>query len=147
MFGRKPLACTHASVPCRGVFERAHDARADGDDATATRTRSADGEGGRLRNVVRLVEGKEAVEFFVAGRRDAGGVRQSLELDSAFAHRRERAPVEREARGRRLERDRRARDPRPNVPERERRVDVRVLNRTTVARKSRPDLVRRGVEQ
>ena len=74
-------------------------------------------------------------------------MRQSLELDPALTHRRERAPVEREARGRRLERDGRARYPRPHVPERERHADVRVLNRTTVARKPRPDFVRRGVEE
>ena len=56
--GRQSLAAPHTSVCRRGVFERAHDARAYCDDATASRTRAANGACGRLRDAIRLVERK-----------------------------------------------------------------------------------------
>ena len=73
-------------------------------------------------------------------------MRQGRELRPALTHRGERAPVEREAGGRRLECDGWACDPRPHVPERERHGDMRVLDGVPVAREPRPDLVRRALE-
>ena len=110
----------HDTVPHRGVLERAHDGRADRDDPSAARSRARDRASGRRRNVVRLVERQPRVELDIAGRGDAGGVRDRREADAARAQRREHPPVEREARRRRLERDRRAGDRRPHVPQRER---------------------------
>ena len=79
----------------------------------------------------------------IAGRRDAGRVRDRGERDAALAHRAIERPVEREARRRRLEGDRHAGDRRPDVPQRERRRHVRVLNRPAVAREAGPDASRR----
>jgi len=74
-------------------------------------------------------------------------VRDRLEFRAALAHCGQHVPVEREARRRRLERDRRPCDSRPHVPERERRGDVRVLDRSSVAREACPNPIRCAVEE
>jgi hypothetical protein len=63
------------------------------------------------------------------------------EGDAAGMHRRKAAPVEREAGGRRLERHRQASDRRPNVPQRKRREDMRVLDWLAMVGDALPDRI------
>jgi hypothetical protein len=115
-----------------GVLERTRDRRADRDDPVAAFSRRVHCRDRRCRQVVRLVERKARIERGIAGRRQAGGMRQRREADAARGELVEQAPVEDEAGRGRLERDRLRRDRGPHVPERERRGDVRVLDRPAV---------------
>ena len=128
------------------MLERANDGRPDRHDRLPGGLPAIDGVPRVVRNVVRLVERQTRIQFRIAGRGDARRQRERREFDSPVAHRRHRAPVEDEPRRRRLERDRRARDRRPHIPERQRRRDVRVLKRPPVPREARPDLVRPALE-
>ncbi len=103
------------------------------------RANRGDGAG---RNAVRLVERQARIERGVAGRRQAGGVGQRREADAASRQTIEQLPVEDESGRRRLERDRQRGDPRPDVPERKRRGEMRVLHRTAVACDAGADRVR-----
>ena len=115
-----------------GVLEGARHRRADRDDAIAACARGLHRGDRRRRQVVRLVERQLRVERGIAGRRQAGGMGQRREADAARAEAGEQLPVEDEAGRRRFERDRLRSDRGPDVPQRERRGDVRVLDRPTV---------------
>lgn len=132
---------------CGGrVFERAHDRRPDRYDPPPSPFRPANGRRRHLGNTVRLRERQAAVECGIASGRDAGRERDRREPDTAFAHRADRVPVEREARRWRLKGDRQTGDGRPHVPQCEGRRNVRVLNRPAVTREAGPDGVGRSVE-
>ena len=142
--GGDAVAGVNAPVRIRRRFERAHDGRADRDDAPAARARARRRRSPSPRGMrIGLVEGQPRVERRVAGRGDAGGVGERGEADAARAPAPQRAPVEREAGRRRLEGDRAGGDARPDVPERQRLGDMRVLDRPSVPRDARPDRVRR----
>ena len=128
------------------MLESANHRRADGNHAAAVRPGHGDRFRRCRRNLVRLVEGQHRIERVVAGRRDAGRVRDGGESDAVGAQRRHRTPVERESGGRRLERRGYAGNRRPDVPQRERRVDVGVLNRPAVVREPRPDRIDRAAK-
>ena len=136
----------HDAVGCRGVLECAHDRCPDRDDASAVRSRPADGARGRFRNAIGLVERKAPVELGIAGRRDAGRERDRGERDAALTHGTDGSPVQHEGRRRRFEGDRPSGDRRPHVPQLKRRGHVRVLDRPAVTRKAGPDGVERTVE-
>ena len=93
-------------------------------------------------NAVRLVERQLLVEHGIAGRRDAGGMGERGEADAALPPGVQRAPVERKAGRRRLERHRVGGDRRPHVPQRQRLGDVRVLDRPAVPRQPGQDMLR-----
>ena len=73
-------------------------------------------------------------------------MRDRRERRAALADRCERRPVEDESRGGWLECEKRSRDRCPHVPEGKRRLNVRVLNRSTVARDAFPDRRLRSFE-
>jgi len=145
--GREAGAGTDRSAIRARVLQRTDDGRSHRDDAAVPGAGMIDRERRGDGDVVGLVERQVRVERGVPGGRDAGRVGDRRELDAAGAHRRERVPVEREAGRRRLERDRRTRDRRPYVPQRERRRQVRVLDRPAVPRDAGPDRIGRGVER
>jgi len=96
---------------------------------------------GRLGHGVRLVEGQLRVERRIAGGRDPGGVGHGREADAARPKRREQLPVEHEPGRRRFECDRERSRPGPNVPQRQRLLDMRVLDRPAMPCDAVPDRV------
>jgi hypothetical protein len=126
----------------RRVLERARDGGADRDDPAAALLCRANRGDGAGRNAVGLVERQARIECGVAGRRQTGGVGQRRKADASLLEPIEQSPVEDESGRRRLVRDRQCGDPRPDVPERERRGEMRVLHRPSVACDAGADRVR-----
>ncbi len=137
------VRCARVATPCPGMDDTVRAspharARAPRSSRLRRSCRRLD----RVRAIARAVEsgmsygssnGSRTVELDVSRRRDAGGVRDRREADVARAQRRDHLPVEREARRRRLEGNRRAGNRRPHIPEGERHRHVRVLNGPAVA--------------
>jgi len=144
--GRHRFAGDYGTMNSRRVFERAHHGSPDGDDAISVRAGAADGCSSRFGNPIRLVEGKQSVEFRVARGGNAGGVRQRRESNPSRGHCREHSPVQRKAGGRRLKGNRGTRNWRPHIPQCKGRRNVRVLNGPAVARQALPNLIWRAVE-
>src|SRR5579883_121751 len=129
---RDAVAGANDAARIGGGLERAHDARADRDDATLFRFGARDRRRGPRRDSVRLVERQAPIERGIAGRGKARRMAERGEADAALAPSGEHRPVERISRGRRFEGDRRGGDARPDVPKRERRRKMGVLDRPAV---------------
>ena len=129
---RNSIASTRAAVGPRRRLERADDRRSDGDNPPAVRLRSRDCRRGPLRDAKRLVEGELRVQRRISGRGEAGGVGQRSKSDAAPPPDRQRAPMKRKAGRGRFECDRVGRNSGPDVPQRQRLGDVRVLDRRPV---------------
>ena len=101
-----PASRTNVVTGADGVFERADHGRADGDDSPAARSRPIDRNRRRKRNAVRLIERQTRIERSIARRRDARGMSDRCELDATLPQRSQESPLEHEAGGRGLVRDR-----------------------------------------
>jgi hypothetical protein len=128
------------------MLERAHDGRADGDDASTPIVRGLNRRRRRVRDGVRLGERQPPIELLVAGRRNARRVRNRLESDAAFVQPFDRPPTQHETGRRRFERHRWTGDDGPHVPERQRFGNVRVLNGMAMSSDAGPDAIGRPVK-
>ena len=133
---RNAISGTHIAAGIGGCLKCAHYARADRNDAAAAQLRPRDLRRGAPRDAVWLVEGKVRVERGIAARRDPRSMRECCKANVVPTPGLERAPVEREACRRRLERDRPGGNLRPNIPQCQRLGNMRVLDRPAVLRQS-----------
>ena len=70
-------------IGCR--FERADNARPNGDDARASRARVGDRRHGLFGDVIWLVEGQPRIECWIAGRGNSRGVGERGEANSSLS--------------------------------------------------------------
>ena len=143
---REPGSRAECSRRARRMLERSGDRGAEGDDAAS---RSADARDCARRgfgNPIGLVEREASIERRVPGGGEPGGVRQCREADAAGPELLQELPVEKESGRRRLERRGKGGDAGPDVPDRERLLEVCVLDRLSVAEDAGPDLLGRTRE-
>ena len=80
---RNPITGTYPAVGGTRCFERAHDGRTDGNDASAFRLCLIDCRRSSHGNAIGLIKGQPQVQSRVSRRRDSGRVRECGKPDAA----------------------------------------------------------------